>query len=342
MLGRAAGEEGEAVKYERCDAKQWARDNLRDYVVCLTTPFDPDLKIDETGLRRNVEYFVNLERIGGIYVGGLYQESMSMTVGEQKLVTEIVLDAVGGRLPVMVSASSPSVDVSIELARHAEGAGADLLMVWPPQLGYRTATGVMEYFRTISRSVDIGISLYATKMQDFGFYVDASMLEELAEEENICAVKEASFDLATYLATLERVGERLVVSCPLEEMWLYGRLMLGDRYAAPVLLGTSRPLYLQTPEQPYLGRFLDAVETGDLAKISTTLRELLYVANLIHNKYVTRGEHNVAIAKAASGMLGLASGGVRAPLSWPTEQELWDVRAVLSRARLIEHSSLAS
>jgi 4-hydroxy-tetrahydrodipicolinate synthase len=330
------------MKYQRHEAKTWARETLRDYMVTLTTPFDENLQIDEAGLRRNVNRIVGLDSIGSLYVGGYYQESMAMTMAEQKRVTEIVIDAVAGRKPVMIWTGATSIADSIELTQHAQEAGADLAMVWPPHVGFRTKDGVLDWLRTVIRSADIGIGVYATRLAENGFYVDASMLEVLAEEDNVCCVKEASFNLAMYLDTLERLGEKIVVSCPVEEHWIYGRMLMGDRYAAPVLLATSRPLYLETEKQQYLGRFLNAERSGNLADISSTLRDLLKVADQIHNKYINAGTHNPAINKAVTEMMGYASGPVRPPLTWPAEAELRDAHDVLERAGLLDAATTSS
>jgi 4-hydroxy-tetrahydrodipicolinate synthase len=326
------------MKYDRKDAKEWVRDTLRGYMVVTTTPFTEDGEIDEASLRSNVEHYLGLECVRSFYTGSLYQEPFSMTIQERMRVDGIVIDAVAGRVPVMLSASTNCVNDSIHLAQHAQEIGADLVMLWPPQYGHRTRDGVLTFLQQVARSVDIGLCMYSTVLPDMGFYVDAGMLEILAAEHNICAVKEASLNPGTYLDTLQRVGERLTVSCPLEENWLLGRQMVGDKYAADVLIGTSRPLYLESAERPYLSTFYEASHKQEYALIGAALKDILEVANALHSRYISRGEHNVPIVKGIMDLLGLAGGPVRAPLVGASQESLDEAKETLRSAGLLPAS----
>ncbi|MER7007563.1 dihydrodipicolinate synthase family protein [Dactylosporangium sp. NPDC000555] len=304
-------------------------------MVVLTTPFDENLEIDEAGLRSNVNHLVALECVGSLYVGGIYQEAQSLTFAEQKRVIEIVLSEVAGRKPVMVNTGMTAIAETVELTQHAQEQGADLAMIFPPLLGARTRQGVIDYYRTVARSVDMGLALYNTTLKENGFYIDVSMLEEILNEENYCALKEASFSPSTYLDTLQRLGKDIVVSCPVEEWWIYGRTMLPD-YAADVLLATSRPLYLQTDKKPYLSNFLDAARSGNSRDIAAALQQVLKVADPIHNSSLKTGSHNPALTKAVTEMMGMVSGPVRPPLSWPEPAALAEAREALEAAGLID------
>ena len=67
-----------------------------------------------------------------------------------------------------------------------------------------------------------------------------------------------------------------------------------------------------------------------------TEREILRVANTLHMRYVDGGRHNPAITKAVTGMMGLAAGPVRPPLSWPEPEELEEARLILEEAGLVD------
>jgi 4-hydroxy-tetrahydrodipicolinate synthase len=326
------------MEYDRKDAKQWTRETLHGYMVVTTTPFTADGDVNEAGIRTNIEHYLNLECVTSFYSGSLYTEPFSMSVEERMRVDRVVIDAVAGRVPVMLSASSNSIADSITLARHAQEVGADLCMLWPPQYGHRTRDGVLAFLLEVARSVDIGLCMYSTKLSDMGFYVDAGMLEQLAKEDNIAAVKEASMNPGTYLDTLLRVGESLTVSCPLEENWVLGRQMAGDRYSSPVLLGTSRPLYLETSARPYLSDFYEAAQKKDYDAIGRTLSDILAVAEALHSRYISRGEHNVSIVKSIMDLKGLAGGHVRPPLTASGAEVVLEAQEVLERAGLLDQS----
>src|SRR3954463_15993298 len=120
------------ARYARSDARKWVRQNLRGYFTVLYTPFLPDGEIDEAGLRSNVAATLALPGVGGLSVHSIHQEFWTLTDAERKRVTEIVIEAVGGKAPVVVGVSDTSARTVVDLARHAQGAGADAVMVWPP------------------------------------------------------------------------------------------------------------------------------------------------------------------------------------------------------------------
>ncbi len=323
------------MRYARREAKAWARESLRDYVVTLTTPLHPDLSLDLDGLRRNVEYLLGFPRNRGIYVGSIYQEFWTLTLDERKRLAGAAIAAVAGRVPVVVGVSGNCAADVIDLARDAQDRGADIVMIWPPTFGQRSAPGVLDFYRGVISQLEVGVCVYASALSEIGFRLTPEMLEDLSNLENVCVVKEASMSIGTYLRTLRLLGDRIVVSCPLEEYWFTGRTLLGDRYAAPVLMGSSRPLYLNTAPRRLLEQFLDAADAGDVPAASAHLDAVLALAERLHNRYLQRGEHNVALTKAITGMIGMAAGPVRPPITMPSADELADARRALSEAALL-------
>src|SRR6185369_16454930 len=124
-------------RYVRSEARRWVRENLRGYFTVLYTPFLPDGEIDEQGLRSNVAKTLALPGVGGLSVHSIHQEFWTLTDPERKRVTEIVIDAAGGKAPIVVGVSDTSARNVVDLARHAQAAGADAVMVWPPYYGPR-------------------------------------------------------------------------------------------------------------------------------------------------------------------------------------------------------------
>jgi hypothetical protein len=83
------------------------------------------------------------------------------------------------------------------------------------------------------------------------------------------------------------------VSSPLEEYTLSGLATFGLSHVPRVLLGSSRPLYVQSPANPYCARYAEALRTGDLAQAAAALRPILWAANRLHNRFINRDGHNV-------------------------------------------------
>ena len=322
------------MKYQTGTARQWVRDHLRGHIVTTITPFNDDLSIDLAGLKDNVEQLLALPCVGGLYVNSVFQEATALTAAERNQVLGAVVEAAAGRVPVVAVASGNAVDDVIAAATAAQELGADLVMLWPPTFGYRTRPGVLEFIRRVARSVEIGLCVYASGLSEFGFRLTPSMLVELSEIEHLCAVKEASMSLGTYLDTLATVGSRLLVSCPLDEYWTVGRRLLPS-VAPDLLLGTSRPLYLETPGAPLLSRLRQAVNAGDPTQIEPALTTVVDLANQLHTRFLEAGGHNIALAKAVAGLRGLATGPVRPPMSMPEPAEISQAQEIMKRAGLV-------
>jgi 4-hydroxy-tetrahydrodipicolinate synthase len=325
------------VQYDLKDAKAWAKETLRDYFVTTTMPFRDDLSVDEEGLRHNVEHILGIASTGGVYVGSIYQEFTALTLAERKLVNQTVLSAVGGRTPVMVGVSGTCIADIVEMANDAQQHGADLVMLWPPMFGLRTAEGVMDFYRRIAEQSSIGICVYASSFGELGFRLTPDMLLELSELDAVCAVKEASMSIAIYFETLAKVGDRIVVSMPAEEFWLPGRLVMGAARASEVFLGTSRPLYCETAQRPLTSSFLAAARAGD-PKATDLMLEIRGVADSIFARPHARGSHEVALTKAITGMYGMATGPVRPPLGYPPQELIDEARETLEAAGLLDSS----
>ena len=71
--------------------------------------------------------------VEGLYVCGSTGEGPSMTTDERKRVAAAYLEAVAGRIPVVVQVGHNAVADAKELARHAEAIGADAMIGHPPK-----------------------------------------------------------------------------------------------------------------------------------------------------------------------------------------------------------------
>ena len=93
-------------------------------ITALVTPVR-DGALDEGAFRDFVNWQVE-EGIHGLVPVGTTGESPTLTHDEHKRVVEICIETAAGRVPVIAGAGSNNTAEAIELARHAEKAGADV------------------------------------------------------------------------------------------------------------------------------------------------------------------------------------------------------------------------
>lgn len=323
------------MHYKRASAKQWTRNTLSGYVVTTTTPFKNDLEIDYSGLRHNVDHLIGLPGARGLYLGSVYQEFWTLTMDERKRVTDTMIEANAGRVPIIAGVSHTSYKDSIELARHAQASGADLVMCWPPYYGPRSADGVFDYYQNLANAVDIGICVYSSTLSELGYYITPAEMVRLAGIDTICLVKEAALSLDKYSAMLAAAGHLLPISCPLEEYHLYGLAAFGPAIMPKFLFGSSRPLYMQSKAKPYCAEFMAAIEAGDYEAARQPLQHIVRIANQLHSKFLAKGQHNVALTKAITEMFGMVGGAVRPPLYRAASDEVQAARALLQSEGLL-------
>jgi 4-hydroxy-tetrahydrodipicolinate synthase len=321
------------MKYQLQNAKSWARANMLGHIAVVFTPYADDGELDEAAIRKDVDYALSLPGVGGLYVGSIYQEFWLLTQDERKNLARIVLDAAAGRVPVIVSASHTSAVLAADLAEHAAAEGADLVMLWPPYFGPRNDDGVLDFYDYVLSRVPAGFAFYNTGLSEVGYQMSPRVLGELARHPQMCMLKEASLRLDTYLQTMDLIGGDVLVSSPLEEYWLVGRMVYPD-IAPRALLGSSRVLFLQTPRQPRLYEFYTSAEEGRWDDCKRQLSWILSAGEVLHGSRLRAGSHPVGLIKALRQAFGQSGGAPRPPCPSPSEEDLAAAIAGLRRAGL--------
>ena len=141
-----------------------------------------------------------LPGVGGLSVNTLHQEFWALTQAERLRLVEVVLDQVRGRVPVVVGCSDPAPDNVLMYAHHARAHGADLVMVWPPYYGPRSAQGVRHFYEWLAPRVGIGMVIYSTTLAELGFYLTPDQAQALLPLREICALQSTTLNFASHAA----------------------------------------------------------------------------------------------------------------------------------------------
>jgi 4-hydroxy-tetrahydrodipicolinate synthase len=162
-------------------------------IVALVTPFKHG-NLDEVKLRELVG--VHLQHgTDGIVPCGTTGESPGLSHDEHRRVMDIVIEAAGGRLPVIAGTGSYSTADAIELTRYAERAGANAALVVNPYYNKPTQEGLYRHFRAVAEAVTIPIFVYNIQSRT-AVNVETDTLARLSRDcRNIVGVKEASGSL---------------------------------------------------------------------------------------------------------------------------------------------------
>ena len=191
------------------------------------------------------------------------------------------------------------------------------------------------FYESVASRIDIGLFAYSTTLSELGYYLAPEQVEALLPIENLCGVQNTTADFPSYAAMMERVGDRICVTTSLEETMLSGKTAFADGRTPDFLLGASRPLFVQSAAQPRCGRFMQAVLAGDYAAAAVEVRGIVAIAGKLQSRYFARGFHHIALSKALTGIMGMATGGTRPPLGEAGAGELAECRAILVAAGLV-------
>jgi N-acetylneuraminate lyase/4-hydroxy-tetrahydrodipicolinate synthase len=176
----------------------------------LLTCFKEDGGFDEAAQRSLVEFFVT--RVDGLYPVGTYGCGLLMSAEERKRVAETVLDQVRGRIPVIIHIGAADTATCVDLAKHAESAGADAVAAIAPYYYKYSEAEIVEHFRTIASSVKIPFFAY-NNPHTSGNAISPRALAEMASL-GVAGVKDSAFDLVnfySYLIKVRRPGFTFIV-----------------------------------------------------------------------------------------------------------------------------------
>jgi 4-hydroxy-tetrahydrodipicolinate synthase len=158
-------------------------------ITALITPFDGD-SVDYDAYSRLVEFQIGAGTHGLVPVGTT-GESPTLSHDEHNKVVETCIAAAKGRVPVIAGAGSNSTKEAVELARHAEKAGANAVLVVTPYYNKPTQEGLYLHFKAVNDAINIPIIIYnipARSVVD----MQVATMARLAKLANIKGVKDAT------------------------------------------------------------------------------------------------------------------------------------------------------
>lgn len=175
--------------------------------TALITPLNNG-EVDEKAFQNFVDWQIK-EGTNGLVPCGTTGESPTLTHEEHKRVTELCIEVAKGRAVVMAGAGSNSTAEAIELAVHAEKAGADALLVVTPYYNKPTQEGLFRHYEAINNAVSTPIFIYNIPGRSV---VDMNMgtMARLAKLANIVGVKDATSDLARPIQVAKIIGHDFV------------------------------------------------------------------------------------------------------------------------------------
>ena len=292
----------------------------------MVTPFKEDFSVDEDGLKLVTDFLIE----NGVHVlqpTGSTGEFFSLTPEEHKRVIKIVVEEVGGRVPVVPGTSHSGTKMTIEMSKYAESVGADGVMIVPPYYQLPTLEGIYEHYKAVAESIKIGIVVYNNPWTS-KITIGPELMRKLAEIPNIVAVKKTTRNMTLALRLLNKLGDRLTFSMGSGEELAPFYYMCGAKGHVTAIANFA-PKFAVGMYEAAMRKDWDEV-----MKIHSKLTPYFELNHRLGEK--NKGTMYISMTKEAMKMLGLPGWPPRKPLLPLHDDEREELRKVLIDMELIK------
>lgn len=289
---------------------------LEGSLTALVTPFSGGA-VDESLFQRLIERQI-AAGTAAVCPAGTTGESATLTHAEHRRIIDLAVEAAGGRVPVIAGAGSNATPEAIELARHAEKAGADAILAVTGYYNKPTQAGLIAHFTALHEATRLPIVLYNVPGRTVA-NLSVETIGVLSKLPRIVALKDATGDLAR--VALQRLASGPdFIQLSGEDMTAVGFNAMGGRGCIGVTANVTPDL---------CAKMQRASLSGDLE----TARALQDKLAPLHD--VLFAETSPAPVKYAMSLMGLCPDEVRLPLVTPSEPVKARIRSVLKKLELI-------
>ncbi|MBO8195764.1 5-dehydro-4-deoxyglucarate dehydratase [Streptomyces oryzae] len=278
------------------------------------THFRPDLSFDEDAYREHIARLAGYE-VGGLFAAGGTGEFFSLTAEEVARVVAAAVRTAPQDTPILAPAGY-GTKAAVELARAAERAGADGLLLFPPYLTEAGQEGLARHVTEVCRATSLGVIVYSRANAVY----TADTLARLADScPNLIGYKDGVGDIEAVTRIHARLGDRL--TC-------IGGLPTAETYARPYLeLGVttySSAIFNFVPE--FALEFYNAVRDRRHESVSKLLTDFVLPYTALRDR---QPGYAVSIVKAGLTATGHSAGPVRPPLTDLTPAEREELTALI-------------
>lgn len=208
-----------SLPYSRSDIKDRARNEWRGLCNVTLPSFSSDFSaLNEAAIAHDVRHAHELG-----YWGTLIASESGTSVAEYKRFLEIAAEQAPDGLKIVAHLSFDTVEQELDVAKHAEGVGAEAaLLSYPPSFRPATSETIVEHTRHIGGQTDLALIAFGVTTWGFGghpagFPMDA--LQEIVKLETVAALKYEGGGPALFSAFDEifhRCSDHALVENPME------------------------------------------------------------------------------------------------------------------------------
>src|SRR3954468_1468251 len=292
------------------------------------THFDKDFRFQEGPYREHCAWLLSFKRLTGLFAAGGTGEFFSLTPAEVGAVVAAAVKETNGQTPVIAGCGYGTA-IAVDLAKSAESAGADGLLLLPPYLMVPSQEGLIAHIDAVCHAPSIGVIVYN---RDNAILNEDSLAKLCERNPNLVGFKDGVGDIELMMRVYSKMGDRLTY---------VGGLPTAETFALPYLdMGVttySSAVFNFVPE--FATNFYAAVRKRDHAAIHAGLKDFILPLIAIRNR---KKGYAVSIIKAGMKLIGRDPAPARPPLTDLIEQEIAEVTALVKNLPAIRSSQQAA
>ena len=270
------------------------------------TPFGADGRFNETPYRAHVDWLASYPATALFAAGGT-GEFFSLSPDEIPAIIRAA-KASAGNTPI-ISGCGYGTAMAITIARSAEKAGADGILMLPHYLIDAPQEGLYDHIKSVCDSVGIGVMVYNRDNS----ILQADTLARLCDRcPNLIGFKDGSGDIGGVRQITARIGDRLTYLGGMPTAELFAEAYLGAGFTT-----YSSAVFNFVPGLAI--EFYQSLRSGNRASCEDILNGFFYPFMEIRNR---RKGYAVSAIKAGVRLQGFDAGPVRSPLSDLTDEEM--------------------
>ncbi|MFV8054819.1 5-dehydro-4-deoxyglucarate dehydratase [Mycobacterium sp. 48b] len=264
------------------------------------THLNADQTFNEHGYRENIGWLSQFE-VAGLFAAGGTGEFFSLTPAEVSQVVTAAVAEAGDAVPVIAPAGYGTA-IAVEMARDAERAGADGILLFPPYLTEASQDGLVAHVKQVCDATELGVTIYSRAN---AIYSESSVVRLAESCPNLIGFKDGNGNIELMTRIYAALQDRLtyIGGLPTAEMFALPYLKLGvTTYSSAIFNFVPR----------FALDFYRAVREDDSDRVLGALNDFVIPYCDLRNR---KPGYAVSIIKAGMTAIGRPAGPVRSPLT---------------------------
>jgi len=286
--------------------ERFSRDSMRlgGILTAMVTPFDSEGAFDEDATVRLIHHLLE-NGSDGLVLAGTTGEGATLTDEEKVRLWELGV-AESGEAPIIAGTGTYDTRHSVELTERAHEVGVDAMLVVTPYYVRPNRRGIKAHYEAVAAATDRPIVAYNIPTRT-GTDMSNDVLAELAEIDNVAAVKQARYEDLAPIEGMDLLAGNDDVLAKVMDMGGTGGILVSSQ-----LVGSEMRRIVDEPERRH------EIEDG--------LRDLYKAMNVTVNPIPV---------KTAMNMIGMEVGPLRLPMVDASDEERAVIREALERHNLL-------